>query len=277
MLDPFIGKLADSGKKRLTVYADNCSGQNKNNFVTKFFLAQVHMGRLQHVNYKFFVKGHTKNSCDRGFGHIRKHVAGIDIRTMDHLVDAVGAAASNAATVYVPAGEKFLKEFQLFSMDNDKPWVVSCRKSPESEVDERDLRRKFDGILTPKEKVIRILIDHIEYLPPPVPNAEKIAQLYQSIRPYVPAEFSDVPLYAKPTAQQGDVAKANKQARRLHRAAMVIAAKKHEDQRGRGEVEDHPEPSPENPTPATTTNKTKGKAGPVLSNRGAKSRKTAEG
>ncbi|ETP03158.1 hypothetical protein F441_19849, partial [Phytophthora nicotianae CJ01A1] len=30
-----------------------------------------HMGVLERVDYKFFVKGHTKNSCDRGFGHIR--------------------------------------------------------------------------------------------------------------------------------------------------------------------------------------------------------------
>ncbi|KAG3160340.1 hypothetical protein PC128_g21130 [Phytophthora cactorum] len=30
-----------------------------------FLLAQVDMGIFEHVDYKFFVKGHTKNSCDR--------------------------------------------------------------------------------------------------------------------------------------------------------------------------------------------------------------------
>ncbi|ETO59057.1 hypothetical protein F444_22565, partial [Phytophthora nicotianae P1976] len=59
-------------KKHLVVYADNCSGQNKNNHVIRFFLAQVQYGTFERVDYKFFVKGHTKNSCDRGFGHIRK-------------------------------------------------------------------------------------------------------------------------------------------------------------------------------------------------------------
>ncbi|KAG3034244.1 hypothetical protein PC129_g3759 [Phytophthora cactorum] len=63
--------IVPSGKKKLIVYADNCSGQNKNNPVIKFMLAQVQMGILDRIDYKVFVKGHTKNSCDRGFGHTR--------------------------------------------------------------------------------------------------------------------------------------------------------------------------------------------------------------
>eukprot|EP00644_Phytophthora_capsici_P005657 jgi/Phyca11/97799/e_gw1.2.1204.1 len=66
MLEHYLRtKVLAEGKTRLTVYADNCSGQNKNNYVIKFLLAQVDMGRLKHIDYKFFVKGHTKNSCDR--------------------------------------------------------------------------------------------------------------------------------------------------------------------------------------------------------------------
>ncbi|KAG2898929.1 hypothetical protein PC114_g14107 [Phytophthora cactorum] len=62
LLAHYVGKLVDSGKKHLTVYADNCSGQNKNNYVIKFLLAQVDMGRLEQVDYKLFVKGHTKKT-----------------------------------------------------------------------------------------------------------------------------------------------------------------------------------------------------------------------
>ncbi|GMF40656.1 unnamed protein product [Phytophthora fragariaefolia] len=47
----------------------------QNNLVIKFLLTQVPMGMLDRVDYKLFVKGHTKNSSDRGFGHIRKFVA----------------------------------------------------------------------------------------------------------------------------------------------------------------------------------------------------------
>ncbi|KAE9050061.1 hypothetical protein PR001_g2737 [Phytophthora rubi] len=84
MLQHFIRTtILPSGKKKLVVYADNCSGQNKNNLVIKFLLAQVQLGLFERVDYKCFVKGHTKNSCDRGFGSIRKHVGRQDLSTMD--------------------------------------------------------------------------------------------------------------------------------------------------------------------------------------------------
>ncbi|GMF27824.1 unnamed protein product [Phytophthora lilii] len=51
--------ILPTAKKKLIVYADNCAGQN--NPVIKFRLAQVHVGVLDRIDYKFFVKGHTKN------------------------------------------------------------------------------------------------------------------------------------------------------------------------------------------------------------------------
>ncbi|EGZ21150.1 hypothetical protein PHYSODRAFT_490530 [Phytophthora sojae] len=113
MLAHFIStKIIPAGKTRLTVYADNCSGQNKNSYVIKFLLAQVHMGALQYVDYKFFVKGHTKNSCDRGFGHIRKHVAKVDCWTMDHLVEGVSSASKSSITVHLPRGSSAFKSYK---------------------------------------------------------------------------------------------------------------------------------------------------------------------
>ncbi|KAG4236857.1 hypothetical protein PC116_g15067 [Phytophthora cactorum] len=68
-------RLVPSGTKRLTVNADNCSGQNKNYYVQKFLLAHVDLGIFEHVDYKFFVKRHTNNSCNCGFGRIRNYMA----------------------------------------------------------------------------------------------------------------------------------------------------------------------------------------------------------
>ncbi|ETL93119.1 hypothetical protein L917_08646 [Phytophthora nicotianae] len=139
---------------------------------------------------------------------------------MDQLVEAVKTAASNATTVYVPHGGDLFKgykkeltelykrldgiqQYQIFSMDSSKPGVVCCRKRPDSEVVEVDLRRN---------------------LPPP--NTENIAQMYQSIRPNVPDVFRDDPLYEKPSARQEENAKAAKKARRIQCAAMAVAAKR---------------------------------------------------
>ncbi|GMF12946.1 unnamed protein product [Phytophthora lilii] len=79
------------------------------------------------------------------------------------------------------------------------------------------------------------MTDHVETLPPPPVNAEKRSQMYHSIRPYIPEEFQNDPLYAKPSEQEGATAKATKQARLAHRAAMATAAKLYQDQRGLSE------------------------------------------
>ncbi|ETI29799.1 hypothetical protein F443_23084 [Phytophthora nicotianae P1569] len=213
------------------------------------------MGNLKHVDYKFFVKGHTKNFCDRGFAHIRKHFSKVECYTVEHVVEAVTATASNSVAVHIPRGsEQFktykgvltelykrldgIQQFQIFSMDDQDMGVVSCKKSPDDEPVVKYLRRKIDGILTTKEKVTTMMCEHVEVLPPPPPNVEKSHTMYHNIRPYVPEEFRNDPLYAKPSEREGIDAKEAKQARRAHRAAMAVAAQANQDRRGRDETED---------------------------------------
>ncbi|ETM98488.1 hypothetical protein PPTG_24606 [Phytophthora nicotianae INRA-310] len=237
--------LIPYGNKHLVVYADNCMGQNKNNHVIKFFVALVHMGVLERVDYKLFVKGHTKNSCDRGFGHIRKHVSRQDCWTMNHIISAVDNSATSNTTVHISRGNLFftsykpvvtelyknltsVQQYQVFSMVKDQPGVVLCRKGPDNEATRQDLRRNVDGVATDDIKVDRI---------------EKMLDLHNKIHPYVPEEFQDDPIYAKPSELQQEDAKAAKQARREHRASMVAAAKANQDRRGR-DVQDEIRPTP---------------------------------
>lgn len=72
MLLCYLRRLVEKGYSKVTLYADNCTGQNKNNYVVKLLVALAHMGDFEEVNLKFFIKGHTKNAVDRGFAHIRK-------------------------------------------------------------------------------------------------------------------------------------------------------------------------------------------------------------
>ncbi|TYZ68750.1 hypothetical protein PybrP1_003294, partial [[Pythium] brassicae (nom. inval.)] len=51
------------------------------------------------VNLYFFIKGHTKNSCDRGFGVVRRNVATRDIYTLQQLSDAVSEASVSSECV----------------------------------------------------------------------------------------------------------------------------------------------------------------------------------
>ncbi|KAK1942396.1 hypothetical protein P3T76_005895 [Phytophthora citrophthora] len=216
MLQHFIRTvLLPAGKKRLIVYADNCSGQNKNNHVIKFLLAQVHMGIFERVDYKFFVKGHTKNSCDRGFGHIRKHVARQDCWILDDIVSAVNDSATTNTTVHISRGNTFFKsykplvaelyktlvgvhQYQIFTAVQDQPGVVLCRKGPDNEPVVQDLRRKVDGRLTEPEKVTRKFTHFLEDLSPPPRNTEKMLELHSKIGPYLPEEHQENWIYTTP-------------------------------------------------------------------------------
>ncbi|KAE9223158.1 hypothetical protein PF005_g6408 [Phytophthora fragariae] len=163
------GKGSDQINSMLAYFIE--TKLNKNNYVIKFLLTLADMGVFEHVDYKFFVKGHTKNSCDRGFGHIRKYMVTAECWTMAHVVEAVNAAASNSVTVHVPRGSELFKsyksvltelykrldgvqKYQIFSIDSAMPGVVAYKKGPDSDAVEQDLRRKIDGILTAKERVM---------------------------------------------------------------------------------------------------------------------------
>lgn len=69
----------DESVENLILYSDSCGGQNRNIKVTlllKHFLASSH---LSSITQKFFVSGHSYNSCDRCFSIIEKAKKLIDV------------------------------------------------------------------------------------------------------------------------------------------------------------------------------------------------------
>ncbi|KAI9905993.1 hypothetical protein PsorP6_014294 [Peronosclerospora sorghi] len=53
--------------KYLVFWAENCGDQNKNQTMMQFFLSLVESGRFDQIDYKFQVKGHNRNTVNRGF------------------------------------------------------------------------------------------------------------------------------------------------------------------------------------------------------------------
>ncbi|KAJ0397493.1 hypothetical protein P43SY_009300 [Pythium insidiosum] len=160
MLHKYIG--CEPTHKVLTVYADNCGGQNKNNFVVKYLLLLAHTGLFEEVNYKFFIRGHTKNACDRGFGTMKKKLAREDCWTLAQLCEALGRASISTDTVSLEEVESpffaykdifnelyknlpAIQKYQLFRMTASNPGVVECRELPSSPAFSVDLRREYDG------------------------------------------------------------------------------------------------------------------------------------
>lgn len=58
----------------LTIFADNCGGQNKNINIILMALREVHSRRLFRVELTFLVSGHSFLPCDRSFGVIEKAI-----------------------------------------------------------------------------------------------------------------------------------------------------------------------------------------------------------
>ncbi|ETL33501.1 hypothetical protein L916_14046, partial [Phytophthora nicotianae] len=84
-----------------------------------------------------------------------------------------------------------------------------------------DVRRKIDNTKTTATKVELMFERYMETLPAPRPNGEKIDQMHRKVRPFVPEQFHDDPLYAAPTP-----AEAAQRARLKRRADMAAEAKR---------------------------------------------------
>ena len=60
------------GETYAHLHADNCSGQNKNNFFLWCFAWRTITELHHHITYSFLIAGHTKFAPNRGFGPIKK-------------------------------------------------------------------------------------------------------------------------------------------------------------------------------------------------------------
>ena len=70
-------------RKRLTIAADNCGGQNKNNHVVRLACYLVEKNYYEEVEVMFYVAGHTKNSCDRLFNALKKRFHKSNVMTFN--------------------------------------------------------------------------------------------------------------------------------------------------------------------------------------------------
>ena len=71
--------------KQLSIVMDNCTGQNKNKHVLRIALWLVELHYFEKVEFIFYVRGHTKNVCDRMFNLLKKRYHRHQIYTMAQL------------------------------------------------------------------------------------------------------------------------------------------------------------------------------------------------
>lgn len=115
--------------KQITLYSDSCVGQNKNIKVVlmlKKILAENQ--HLDEIMQKFFVSGHSYNSCDRCFGLIEKQKRiTSQIFTVEHWIQLISQAKKTEPLFYVQKMESSM----FFSTKNLQKLIVNRKKNTE--------------------------------------------------------------------------------------------------------------------------------------------------
>ncbi|KAH7469301.1 uncharacterized protein KRP23_10736 [Phytophthora ramorum] len=220
----------DAMDTSVTVWADNCGGQNKNAQVVWYLLFLVEYRVLNEAHLKFFTKGHTKNACDRGFGIIKRHMRRESCWTMDTLVEAVERATENVSVVNLEEEEKpfwasksffaaryrkvaGIQKYHIFRITREKSGFVECKETPAS----KGVWIRLHKDKEPKTQSLADFLSAWSVVPKandkPL-NPEKLSGIYSKVLPFVPSQFTDDPIYMKPSARMIETAQEIKRSRR---------------------------------------------------------------
>lgn len=198
MLDHCLDNFS-FGETDLFLHADNCVGQNKNNFVLQYLAYRVCKGLNSSVEMAHLPVGHTKFSPDAYFGQFKmkwrksiantvKDVCGIATRSKNTTVVMVGDERS----VFVPTYDwssyfknkkggrlQGLRLFHNFSTDKTNPGVLRYRKNSSVEGETTSTVRMFPRkVKFPQNEKPEVLV-------PTGLSRERQKYLYEAVREYV--------------------------------------------------------------------------------------------
>jgi len=90
LLDYYLNTVLDK-PKHLSLFADNCGAQNKNNYFLWYLQYQVYvLKKFEKITLNFLVQGHTKFSCDRHFGTAKNSLRRADnIETFEEVMTII--------------------------------------------------------------------------------------------------------------------------------------------------------------------------------------------
>lgn len=127
LLDYITTELPNSVKK-LILYSDGPSGQNKNHTVVRFLMNMCDRGQFDQITHNFPVRGHSFSPCDRDFGPIKRLVKKIDrIYTPEQYIELIlKASKTNRFSVHEVVTSVDLLNFKDW-------WPLSYKKLTNSD------------------------------------------------------------------------------------------------------------------------------------------------
>ena len=192
--------------KHLSIILDNCGGQNKNNYVLRLALWLVERSYFHNVDIIFYIRGHTKNACDRLFSQLKKRYHRQQIFIMDQLVDVLNFSPNVhfqevQAHDFFDYGEMldyFYKKFpngtiqnnHVFSVSSEHPTKMIVKTTDAADPVEMDFRLATNV----NDNNRAAALQNYELTPIPAPGLKEIKQveLYSKFRRFVPDEFKDI-------------------------------------------------------------------------------------
>ena len=187
-----------SGETSCTIHADNCCGQNKNQYVLGYFMWRVMTKQHHRIEYKMQVPGHARCLIDGGFALIKKLYRRCDCDGIGQLEDVVNKSSSTNTAVRYPAWQwrswkpyltqffkpvKGIRQYQHFSFNSDEPSIVSAQKTSGGIVEKiailKDQGFSFDEIRRPA------------VLPASGLSESRLRYLFSHVRPYVRPAFQE--------------------------------------------------------------------------------------
>ena len=197
-----LGWIKEDGQtgKQLTIILDNCGGQNKNNYVLRMAPWLVERKLFKKVEIVFYIRGHTKNACDRLFNQLKLLYHKRQTFTMENMVRTMNASPNVTfkeafASDFFDYGQmldllykKFppgmIQRNHIFWVDDSNPTKMHIKVSDEAEIEVFDFK---------KSNVQRHDILNSRLTPIPAPGLKEIKQveLYSKFRKFVPLEFQD--------------------------------------------------------------------------------------
>ncbi|GAU93652.1 hypothetical protein RvY_05557 [Ramazzottius varieornatus] len=107
MLDFFL-KQSDNGERNLCIYADNCTGQNKNRFTMGYLAHLIKTGRYDTIEILFLPPGHMKFSPDAFFGLLKRIFRRFSIGLPHEMKTEIATKAASSHT---------------FDKDDEPEWI----------------------------------------------------------------------------------------------------------------------------------------------------------
>ena len=204
-LDHFFANYG-VGEMHVHLHCDNCSGQNKNNYLLWYLAWRVIHSLHLSVSLNFLITGHTKFGPDWCFGLIKQNYRRHMVSCLDDIVDVVKTSTVTGVNipqkvgtedgeVVVPQTDwqsflrpffrvmKGIKQFHHFRFDEAQPGVVFRKEFADSEEERCELLLD-DEVLPPPRRPR-------PSTPPGLDNARKW-YLHKKIREFCTPNTKDI-------------------------------------------------------------------------------------